>query len=234
MTGCRPLHIIVATCFLLSTEAHASDDTKNFLKALEKLARAHNVDDHVEEFLFGNFGNSAPSSAIAKSEDELNASGGYSSTNYRTGVRIRLKGIKGLQIRVRDRYTFSLKNSHIYFRFNMQFNPKERVSERRFRSNIRPNELFQDASMKGKYSNLTDYLTVFYSHNVDPKRISRMYNGTTDINADKADLAKCKEQHTVVFDSSRVPVHQTCPNLKAMLLVDLSPHIQNIEALYSK
>ena len=114
------------------------------------------------------------------------------------------------------------------------FNSEERISERRFRSEFRPNELFQDTSMKGKYPKLTEYPTVFYIQNVDPKWISRMYNGTTDINADKADLAKCKEQRTVVFDSSRVPVHQTCANFKAMLLVDLSPHIQDIEALYTK
>lgn len=77
-------------CFLLSTEAHASDDTQNQVKALEKLVRRHNVDDHFEEFLFGNFGNSTPSSAIAKSQEELNASGSYGFANYRTGVRIRL------------------------------------------------------------------------------------------------------------------------------------------------
>ena len=234
MTGCRPLHIIVGICFLLSIEAHASDDTQNFVKALEKLARAHNVDDHFEEFLFGNFGKSTPSSATAKYEEEINASSSYSATNYRTGVRIRLKGLNELQLKVRDHYTFSLKNSRIYVRFNMHFNSEERISERRFRSEFRPNELFQDTSMKGKYPKLTDYLTVFYIQNVDPKRISRMYDDTTYINAGKVDLAKCKEHRTVFFDSSRVPVHQTCANFKAMLLVDLSPHIQDIEALYTK
>ena len=79
----------------------------------------------------------------------------------------------------------------------MQFNSEERISERRFSSEFRPNELFQDTSMKGKYPKLTDYLTVFYSQNVDPKRISRMYNDTTHINAGKVALAKCKEQRTV-------------------------------------
>ena len=121
MTGYRPLHIIVGICFLLSIEANASDDTQNFVKALEKLARAHNFDDHLEEFLFGNFGKSTRSSATAKYEEEINASSSYSATNYRTGVRIRLKGLNELQLGVRDHYTFSLKNSRIYVRFNMHF-----------------------------------------------------------------------------------------------------------------
>ena len=135
---------------------------------------------------------------------------------------------------MRKHYTFSFKNSHIYFRFNMQFNPKERVSERRFRSNIRPNELFQDTSMKGKYSKLTDCLTVCSMQRIDSKRNFLIYNVTADISAGKADLSKCKGQREVFIDSSRVPVHQTCANFKAMHLMDLSMHIQNIEALYSK
>ena len=107
---------MVAALLLMPAASWASDDLQELGKAAEKLARAIDLDDYLNDFFFGAF----------KDQDEVRSNtsnsvvAGFSSSS-KPAIRSKftLKGLKKIEYKYGDRHRISLKPSQFHYRFTM-------------------------------------------------------------------------------------------------------------------
>ena len=108
--------VMVAVLFLLPATSSASDDVRELGKAAEKLARAYNVDDALNDFFFGALrGRSDPSSYASQS-------GGTSRSSAfkdKTKSKFTFKGLSKLEYKYGDMHRISMEESSISYRLTM-------------------------------------------------------------------------------------------------------------------
>ena len=108
--------VTVAVLFLLPATSSASDDVRELGKAAEKLARAYNVDDALNDFFFGAFrGRSDPSSYASQS-------GGTSRSfafKDKTKSKFTFKGLSKLEYKYGDYHRMSVGDKTVSYQFSM-------------------------------------------------------------------------------------------------------------------
>ena len=108
--------VMVAILFLLPATSSASDDVRELGKAVEKLARAYNVDDALNDFFFGAFrGRSDPSSYASQSSGTSRSSG----FKDKTKSKFTFKGLSKLEYKYGDMHRISMEESSISYRLTM-------------------------------------------------------------------------------------------------------------------
>lgn len=109
-------YTMVPALLLMPAASWASDDLQELGKAAEKLARAYNVDDALNDFFFGVF------------EDRDEFRGDRSSdgvSQYGSGAepmiksKFALKGLKKIEYKYGDRHRISVTPGHFLYRFSM-------------------------------------------------------------------------------------------------------------------
>ena len=108
--------VMVAILFLLPATSSASDDVRELGKAVEKLARAYNVDDALNDFFFGAFrGRSDPSSYASHSGGTSRSSG----FKDKTKSKFTFKGLSKLEYRYGDYHRMSVGDKTVSYQFSM-------------------------------------------------------------------------------------------------------------------
>ena len=108
--------VMVAVLFLLPATSSASDDVRELGKAAEKLARAYNVDDALNDFFFGAFrGRSDPSSYASQSSGTSRSSG----FKDKTKSKFTFKGLSKLEYRYGDYHRMSVGDKTVSYQFSM-------------------------------------------------------------------------------------------------------------------
>ena len=108
--------VMVAVLFLLPATSSASDDVRGLGKAAEKLARAYNVDDALNDFFFGALrGRSDPSSYASQSGGTSRSSG----FKDKTKSKFTFKGLSKLEYKHGDMHRISMEESSISYRLTM-------------------------------------------------------------------------------------------------------------------
>jgi hypothetical protein len=108
--------VMVAVLFLLPATSSASDDVRELGKAAEKLARAYNVDDALNDFFFGALrGRSDPSSYASQSGGTSRSSG----FKDKTKSKFTFKGLSKLEYKYGDMHRISMEESSISYRLTM-------------------------------------------------------------------------------------------------------------------
>ena len=110
--------VMVAVLFLLPATSSASDDVRELGKAAEKLARAYNVDDALNDFFFGALrGRSDPSSYASQSGGTSHSSG----FKDKTKSKFTFKGLSKLEYKYGDTHRISMEESSISYRLTIAF-----------------------------------------------------------------------------------------------------------------
>ena len=108
--------VMVAMLFLLPATSSASDDVRELGKAAEKLARAYNVDDALNDFFFGVFrGRSDPSSYASQSSGTSRSSG----FKDKTKSKFTFKGLSKLEYKYGGHHRVIAANDSIAYRFTI-------------------------------------------------------------------------------------------------------------------
>ena len=108
--------VMVAVLFLLPAPSSASDDVRELGKAAEKLARAYNVDDALNDFFFGAFrGRSDPSSYASQSGGTSHSSG----FKDKTKSKFTFKGLSKLEYKYGDYHRMSVGDKTVSYQFSM-------------------------------------------------------------------------------------------------------------------
>ena len=108
--------VMVAVLFLLPATSSASDDVRELGKAAEKLARAYNVDDALNDFFFGALrGRSDPSSYASQSGGTSHSSG----FKDKTKSKFTFKGLSKLEYRYGDYHRMSVGDKTVSYQFSM-------------------------------------------------------------------------------------------------------------------
>ena len=108
--------VMVAILFLLPATSSASDDVRELGKAVEKLARAYNVDDALNDFFFGAFrGRSDPSSYASQSGGTSHSSG----FKDKTKSKFTFKGLSKLEYKYGDYHRMSVGDKTVSYQFSM-------------------------------------------------------------------------------------------------------------------
>ena len=108
--------VMVAVLFLLPATSSASDDVRELGKAAEKLARAYNVDDALNDFFFGAFrGRSDPSSYASQSGGTSHSSG----FKDKTKSKFTFKGLSKLEYKYGDYHRMSVGDKTVSSQFSM-------------------------------------------------------------------------------------------------------------------
>ena len=108
--------VMVAVVFLLPATSSASDDVRELGKAAEKLARAYNVDDALNDFFFGAFrGRSDPSSYASQSGGTSHSSG----FKDKTKSKFTFKGLSKLEYKYGDYHRMSVGDKTVSYQFSM-------------------------------------------------------------------------------------------------------------------
>ena len=108
--------VMVAVLFLLPATSSASDDVRELGKAAEKLARAYNVDDALNDFFFGAFrGRSDPSSYASQSGGTSRSSG----FKDKTKSKFTFKGLSKLEYKYGDYHRMSVGDKTVSYQFSM-------------------------------------------------------------------------------------------------------------------
>ena len=108
--------VMVAVLFLLPATSSASDDVRELGKAAEKLARAYNVDDALNDFFFGALrGRSDPSSYASQSGGTSRSSG----FKDKTKSKFTFKGLSKLEYRYGDYHRMSVGDKTVSYQFSM-------------------------------------------------------------------------------------------------------------------
>ena len=108
--------VMVAVLFLLPATSSASDDVRELGKAAEKLARAYNVDDALNDFIFGAFrGRSDPSSYASQSGGTSRSSG----FKDKTKSKFTFKGLSKLEYKYGDYHRMSVGDKTVSYQFSM-------------------------------------------------------------------------------------------------------------------
>ena len=108
--------VMVAVLFLLPATSSASDDVRELGKAAEKLARAYNVDDALNDFFFGVFrGRSDPSSYASQSGGTSHSSG----FKDKTKSKFTFKGLSKLEYKYGDYHRMSVGDKTVSYQFSM-------------------------------------------------------------------------------------------------------------------
>jgi hypothetical protein len=108
--------VMVAMLFLLPATSSASDDVRELGNAAEKLARAYNVDDALNDFFFGALrGRSDPSSYASQSGGTSRSSG----FKDKTKSKFTFKGLSKLEYKYGDMHRISMEESSISYRLTM-------------------------------------------------------------------------------------------------------------------
>ncbi len=108
--------VMVAVLFLLPATSSASDDVRELGKAAEKLARAYNVDDALNDFFFGALrGRSDPSSYASQSGGTSRSSG----FKDKTKSKFTFKGLSKLEYKYGDYHRMSVGDKTVSYRFSM-------------------------------------------------------------------------------------------------------------------
>ena len=110
--------VMVAVLFLLPATSSASDDVRELGKAAEKLARAYNVDDALNDFFFGALrGRSDPSSYASQSGGTFRSSG----FKDKSKSKFTFKGLSKLEYKYGDTHRISMDESNISYRLTIAF-----------------------------------------------------------------------------------------------------------------
>ena len=110
--------VMVAMLFLLPATSSASDDVRELGKAAEKLARAYNVDDALNDFFFGALrGRSDPSSYASQSGGTSRSSG----FKDKTKSKFTFKGLSKLEYKYGDYHRVRLGDKTVSYQFSMSF-----------------------------------------------------------------------------------------------------------------
>ena len=108
--------VMAAMLFLLPATSSASDDVRELGKAAEKLARAYNVDDALNDFFFGALrGRSDPSSYASQS-------GGTSRSfafKDKTKSKFTFKGLSKLEYKYGNRHQVIVFDDGVKYRFRL-------------------------------------------------------------------------------------------------------------------
>ena len=108
--------VMVAVLFLLPATSSASDDVRELGKAAEKLARAYNVDDALNDFFFGALrGRSDPSSYASQSGGASRSSG----FKDKTKSKFTFKGLSKLEYRYGDYHRMNVGDKTVSYQFSM-------------------------------------------------------------------------------------------------------------------
>ena len=108
--------VMVAVLFLLPATSSASDDVRELGKAAEKLARAYNVDDALNDFFFGAFrGRSDPSSYASQSGGTSHSSG----FKDKTKSKFTFKGLSKLEYKYGDYHRMSVGDKTVSYQLSM-------------------------------------------------------------------------------------------------------------------
>ena len=108
--------VMVAVLFLLPATSSASDDVRELGKAAEKLARAYNVDDALNDFFFGALrGRSDPSSYASQSGGTSRSSG----FKDKTKSKFTFKGLSKLEYKYGDRHQVIVFDDGVKYRFQL-------------------------------------------------------------------------------------------------------------------
>ena len=108
--------VTVAVLFLLPATSSASDDVRELGKAAEKLARAYNVDDALNDFFFGALrGRSDPSSYASQSGGTSRSSGFKDNTKS----KFTFKGLSKLEYKYGDYHRMSVGDKTVSYQFSM-------------------------------------------------------------------------------------------------------------------
>ncbi len=108
--------VMVAVLFLLPATSSASDDVRELGKAAEKLARAYNVDDALNDFFFGALrGRSDPSSYASQSGGTSRSSG----FKDKTKSKFTFKGLSKLEYKYGDYHRMSVGDKTVSYQFSM-------------------------------------------------------------------------------------------------------------------
>ena len=108
--------VMAAMLFLLPATSSASDDVRELGKAAEKLARAYNVDDALNDFFFGAFrGRSDPSSYASHSGGTSRSSG----FKDKTKSKFTFKGLSKLEYKYGDYHRMSVGDKTVSYQFSM-------------------------------------------------------------------------------------------------------------------
>ena len=108
--------VMVAVLFLLPSTSSASDDVRELGKAAEKLARAYNVDDALNDFFFGALrGRSDPSSYASQSGGTSRSSG----FKDKTKSKFTFKGLSKLEYKYGDYHRMSVGDKTVSYQFSM-------------------------------------------------------------------------------------------------------------------
>ena len=108
--------VMAAMLFLLPATSSASDDVRELGKAAEKLARAYNVDDALNDFFFGALrGRSDPSSYASQSGGTSRSSGFKDNTKS----KFTFKGLSKLEYKYGDYHRVRLGDKTVSYQFSM-------------------------------------------------------------------------------------------------------------------
>ena len=110
--------VMAAMLFLLPATSSASDDVRELGKAAEKLARAYNVDDALNDFFFGALRNrNGFSSDVSQSSN----SSLQSKFENKAKSRFTFKGLNKLEYKYGDKHRISMEESSINYRLTIAF-----------------------------------------------------------------------------------------------------------------
>ena len=110
--------VMVAVLFLLPATSSASDDVRELGKAAEKLARAYNVDDALNDFFFAALRNrNGFSSDVSQSSN----SSLQSKFENKAKSRFTFKGLNKLEYKYGDKHRISMEESSINYRLTIAF-----------------------------------------------------------------------------------------------------------------
>ena len=108
--------VMVAVLFLLPATSSASDDVRELGKAAEKLARAYNVDDALNDFFFGALrGRSDPSSYASQSGGTSRSSG----FKDKTKSKFTFKGLSKLEYKYGGHHRVIVFDDGVKYRFQL-------------------------------------------------------------------------------------------------------------------
>jgi hypothetical protein len=108
--------VMVAILFLLPATSSASDDIRELGKAAEKLARAYNVDDTLNDFFFGAF---SGRSEIVSGASRSGNSSRRSKFENKAKSRFTFKGLNKLEYKHGDTHRISIEEHKIGYRLTI-------------------------------------------------------------------------------------------------------------------
>ena len=109
---------MVAMLFLLPANSSASDDFRELGKAAEKLARAYNVDDALNDFFFGALRNQ---DGFSSDVSQSGNSSRQSKFENKAKSRFTFKGLSELEYKFGNRHKITATDDGVGYRFAIAF-----------------------------------------------------------------------------------------------------------------